>query len=92
VLTRIRRRLWLQRLALPIAIVIGGGIAIKPATQFLAALPKLLAIVPQSVLDVPSGMLPQLQIDSFGLPFSQLLVLGAMLLGAAVLGIRLLEE
>lgn len=92
VVKRIRRRLWVQRLALPIAIVIGAGVAIKPATQLVGALPKLLAIVPQGVLNVPTSLLPQIQIDAIGIPFSQVVVLGAMLLGAAVLGIRLLEE
>jgi len=92
VVRRIRRRLWVQRLALPIAIVIGGVVAIKPATQLVAALLKLLTVLPQRVLEVPASLLPQVQIGSSGIPLSQVVVLGAMLLGAVALGIRLLEE
>lgn len=80
VVARIRRRLWVQRLTMPIAIIIGGAIAIRPATQLLLALPKFLAVV------------PQVQMGTVGVPLSQVIVLGAMLLGAAVLGIRLLED
>jgi hypothetical protein len=92
IVTRIRRRLWVQRLALPIALVIGGAIALKPAMQLMLLMPKLLAIVPQGVLNVPASWLPQVEASAFGASFPQIVVLGAMLLVAAFLGIRLLEE
>lgn len=82
VVTRLRRRIWAQRLAIPVAILIGGAIAIKPATQLVIAASQLLTIVPQGLLDLPMAWLPQ----------AQVVVLGAMMLGAALLGIRLLEE
>ena len=82
VVMRIRRRLWVQRLALPVAIVIGAAVAIKPATQLVIAASKLLAIVPQGTLEIPMTWIPQMQI----------VILGAMLLGAAMLGVRMLEE
>ena len=82
VITRIRRRLWLRRLALPVGMFIGGAIAIKPATQILVASSKVMTVIPQSLFEVPVSWIPQMQI----------VVLGAMLLAAAMLGIRMLEE
>ena len=92
VVTRIRRRLWVQRLALPVALIVGSAIALKPALQLMQVAPRLLAIVPQRVLDVPASWLPLLDSRTFGTSFTQIIVLGAMLLAAAFLGIRLLEE
>jgi hypothetical protein len=80
VVMRIRRRLWVQRLALPVAIFIGAAVAIT--TQLVIAASKLLAIVPQGTLEIPMTWIPQMQI----------VILGAMLLGAAMLGVRMLEE
>jgi len=82
VVTQIRRRLWVRRLALPVAMFVGGAIAIKPATQILVASSKLMTVVPQGLFELPASWIPQLQI----------VVLGAMLLAAGMLGIRMLEE
>jgi hypothetical protein len=82
VVSRIQRRLWIQRLALPVAMLVGGAIAIKPATQLVIAASKLLAIVPQGMLNIPATWIPQMQT----------VVLGAMLLAAVLLGTRMLEE
>ena len=82
VVIRIRRRLWMRRLALPVAMFVGGAIAIKPATQILVASGKLMTVVPQGLFELPAGLIPQVQI----------VVLGAMLLAAGMLGIRMLEE
>jgi hypothetical protein len=82
VLRRIRRRLWVRRLAMPVAILVGGAVAIEPATQLVTAASKLLSVVPQDLLDVPATWFPQIQ----------LIVIGAMLLAAAVLGMSMLEE
>jgi hypothetical protein len=82
VVMRIRRRLWVQRLALPVAIFIGAAVAIKPATQLVVVVSRLLAVVPEGMLEVPTTWIPQMQI----------VVLGAMLLGAVMLGVRMLEE
>jgi len=82
VVTQIRRRLWVRRLALPLAIVVGGAISIKPATQIMIAASKLMTVVPQGMFEMPATWIPQIQI----------VVLGAMLLAAAMLGIRMLEE
>ena len=92
VVTHIRRRLWVQRLALPVAMLIGGAIAIKPITQLVIAASKLLTVVPQSVRDVPMDWIPQMQSVAFGATLTQTVVLGAMLLAAGVLGMRMLVE
>lgn len=92
VVTRIRRRLWVQRLAVPVALIVGGAIALKPALQLMQVAPRLLAVVPQRILDVPASWLPLLEPGASGTSFTQIIVLGAMLLAAVSLGIRLLED
>jgi len=82
VVTRIRRRMWLRRFTLPIAMLVGGSIAIKPVLQLSAAASKLLTIIPMELLETPVAMVPQLQY----------VVVGAMLLMAVMLGIRMLED
>lgn len=92
VVARIRRRLWLRRLALPVAMLIGGAFAIKPATQLVAAASKLLTVVPQGMLDVPTTWIPQMQSVAFGASMLETVVLAALLLAAGVLGARMLME
>ena len=82
VVTRIRRRLWLRRLSLPVAMLIGGGIAVRPMSELVLAASKLLTVIPQDVLAVPTDWVPQMQ----------LVILGAMLLAAGGLGMRLVED
>jgi hypothetical protein len=62
--------------------IVGGAVAIKPVTQVLVASSKIMTVVPQGLFEVPVGWIPQMQI----------VVLGAMLLAAGMLGIRMLEE
>ena len=54
IVNRIRRRIWVRRLALPIAMLVGVVIAIKPASQLAVAASKLLTVVPQDVLLLPA--------------------------------------
>jgi len=82
IVTKIRRRMWLRRLALPVAIFVGGSIAIKPVSQLSVAVSKLLTVIPVELLETPVAWIPQ----------PQYVVLGAMLLAAAMLGMRMLEE
>ena len=82
VVSKVRRRLWIRRLALPVAMLIGGGIAAKPLAQLGLAASKLLTVMPQELLAIPTDWIPQLQ----------LIVVGAMLLVAGSLGMRLLED
>jgi len=79
---RIRRRVWIDRLALPVAAVIGLAFALKPATQLVLALLPLLNVVPAEMLSAPLRYLPQMQF----------IVLGGMVFGAAITLFKLLEE
>ncbi len=92
IVSHIRRRLWIQRLALPVAMLIGGIIAIKPAMQLVTVASKLLTVVPQGLLELPASMLPQVESVAFGASLLQMSVLGAMLVVAGVLGTRMLNE
>ena len=82
VVTRIRRRIWINRLALPVAAVIGCAIALKPAVQLVSALLPLFSALPADLLGAPLQFLPQLQ----------LIVLGGMVCAACVMLYSLLEE
>jgi hypothetical protein len=83
---RIRRQVWVRRLTLPTAVVVGGAIAAKPVIGLVAALPQLFSILPASVssnLDLAStSSLPQLST----------ILLGGMLVIAAVTFVRILED
>lgn len=83
VMRRIHRGLWLRRLAPPIAVLIGGSIAVKPLAGLIRALHGLLTDVSVgSVFPVvPEWMPPVYQI-----------VLGGMLLAVVFVGVRLLND
>jgi len=82
VVRKVRRRLWLRRLAVPVAGLIGGAIAFKPLTGLVTTVVSLSALLPQEMLNATITLIPQ----------AQTIVLGAMLLVACLLGIRSLEE
>jgi hypothetical protein len=82
VVRKIRRRLWLRRLAVPLAAVIGGAIAFKPLTGLVAALSQLWVLIPETAISAAAGSIPQLHI----------VVLGAVLLVAGLVGMRILED
>ena len=92
VVSRIRRRLWIRRLALPLAMLFGGAIAVKPLSQLVTAASKLLTVVPEGLLEMPTSWLPQMEAIVFGASLSQMVVLAAMLLAAGLLGTRMLIE
>jgi hypothetical protein len=81
VVRTIRHRIWVQRLALPLAVLLGGAISIKPLFQVVVAASKLLTVMPQELFIIPDGWIPQLQT----------VLIGAMLLAAGMLGIRAIE-
>jgi hypothetical protein len=92
IVTRIRRRIWLRRLALPVAMLVGGAIAIRPATELVIAVSKLLTVVPDSVVQAPVDWLPSVQSIAISGSLLQTLVFGAMLLGAGIFGSRMILE
>ncbi len=74
VMSRIRRQIWVQRLTLPIAFVVGAAIAARPLVQLVEAVSGLLKFIPQAVA------------GSMGtLPIADLPQLPAIVLGSAVL-------
>lgn len=85
VVSRVRRRIWVRRLAMPVAITIGTLIAAKPLLQLANAIPKLLMIVPgsmSSLNNLPIG----------GLPQNSTVIFGAMLLFAVMMVGKMLED
>ena len=92
VVGQIRRRVWVRRLALPVAMVVGGAIAIKPASQLVMAAAKLLTVVPQDVVVAPAGWLPQVQNIAISGSFMQTALYGAVLLGVGLLGAKMLTD
>ena len=85
VVSTVRRRMWVRRLSLPVAVVIGAAISAKPLFQVVNVVPGLINSVFGSALSLdklPLQNMPQ---------FSTML-LGASLLMAAMLASRILEE
>jgi len=82
VMRRINRQLWIRRLTLPVATVIGGLIAFKPLAGLLAVLANLSTVIPTDTVSLAASSIPQMQT----------ILLGAVLLGAALLGARMLED
>ena len=82
IVVKIRRRLWVQRLALPVAAVIGGAIAFKPAMALLSIVNQLNMSVPGEFMALATDRLPPMQ----------LIVTGGMLLVIAILSVKMLEE
>jgi hypothetical protein len=82
IVARIRRRIWLSRLAVPVAAVIGGAIAIKPAAALVKMLVQILGVAPAQIINVPLKFMPQIQ----------LVVLGGMLFAVALVLLRFLDE
>ena len=86
VVGKIRRRLWLRRLTLPVAAVIGGAFAIKPLAGLAMTIANLSSsmssLVPEELVSATSEIVPQ----------APLVVLGAMLLAACMVGLRAIED
>jgi hypothetical protein len=89
---RIRRRIWVRRLALPIAMLIGTAIAIKPASQLFIAASKLLTVIPQQIVNAPAELLPTVESAIVGGPILPILVYGIVLLVIALIGSLKLVE
>jgi len=82
VLRRIRRRLWVRRLTLPVATLIGAAISFKPLANLVSMLAGLVALVRVDVSGPVRDAIPHLP----------MLVLGAMLLATFLVGLRTIED
>ena len=83
VVSKMRHRMWVRRLTLPIAMSLGALISAKPLIQFASALPGLVTSVFGSSLSVdslPLGDLPQMSTMIFGIALAMVMVLASRLL------------
>ena len=85
IVSRVRRRMWVRRLSMPTALVIGAIIAAKPLLQLSNLVPKLVSIVPQNLASVFDFQLG-------GMFQESTIILGIMLLAAMLMIGRMLEE
>ena len=79
---RIRRGIWIRRLTLPTAALVGGAFAFKPVLQVLDIGTAVLGAMPQELVAIPAISLPQLPV----------LLLGGTLMAIGALTVRMLEE
>jgi hypothetical protein len=82
VMKRLNRRLWIRRLALPTAFVVGAAIALKPLSQLVVAFSQFLTFIPASF----GG----LTLDS--IPHASTILLGGLLLAAMMMVSKMLED
>jgi hypothetical protein len=82
VVSRVRRGIWIRRWTLPLAILIGGLIAAKPAAQLLLTMAEILTVLPEDVRTLQVDSLPQ--ITTF--------IFGGMAVGLIALFVKGLEE
>ncbi|HEX6259822.1 MAG TPA: hypothetical protein VFZ51_04145, partial [Woeseiaceae bacterium] len=82
VVSRIRRGIWIRRWTLPLAVLIGGLIAAKPAAQVLLAMAEILTVLPEDVRTIELDSLPQ--VTTF--------IFGGTLVGLIALFVKGLEE
>jgi len=85
VVSRVRRRIWVRRLSLPLAFAVGASIAARPLLQFVQSLPQIFGIVPQKVLG-------ELELPLGGLFNTPVVLLGFLLLGGMLLLGHMLED
>ncbi len=82
IVRKVKRRIWMRRLTLPTATLIGGLIAFKPLTQVVEVVAGLTTLIPGDVIKASDAIVPQLP----------MLVMGAMLLATVLVGLRTLED
>ena len=83
---RIRRQLWVRRLALPVAVVIGGVIAAKPLAGLVMTMMKLLAVLPENFSSSLGGA------SIANIPQLSTILFGCVLVIAAIMATRLIED
>ncbi len=82
VLRRVRRRIWVRRLVLPVAAAIGGALAYEPAMALLRFISRLEVGIPQELRTMPASLLSSATIAA----------LSVVLLLAVALALRMLDE
>ena len=82
IVSEIKRRIWIRRLTLPAAFVIGAAIAVKPLSQLAVTFSKLLTLIPTNVGSLSLSNFPQIST----------VLLGGLLLAAMMMVGKMLEE
>ncbi len=82
VMTRLNRRVWIRRLVLPAALLIGAVIAVKPMSQLVVTFSKLLTVIPADFGGPSIDIVPQ----------ATTVFLGGLLLVAIVMITKILED
>ena len=82
VMTRLTRRLWVRRLALPVAFLVGAVIAVKPLSQLVVTFSKLLTVIPADFGGMSIDVIPQ----------ATTFFLGGLLLVATMMITKMLED
>ena len=82
IVRRVRRKLWVRRITLPVAVVLGLVVASRPMAALVSGVYELL-------LSMPGDLVPSLE---GSLPSLQLIVTGALVLGVAMLSLSMLED
>ncbi|MBT8086448.1 MAG: DUF5056 domain-containing protein [Gammaproteobacteria bacterium] len=82
IVKRIRRKLYLRRLTLPVAATLGGLLAFKPFTGLINSIYRIL-------LDMPMDFLPS---ATAYLPSLQLTVTGGLILFVVLMSLSMLED
>ena len=82
IVRKINRQIWIRRLTLPLAAVIGGAIAFKPLTGLVSAIANFWVLVPDEIVSGATSSIPQFQT----------MAMGAILLAVGLIGVRLLED
>ena len=88
VMQRVSRQVWVRRLAMPVALVIGVLLAAKPLTELFAVLSNLVSAVPAGIVDSVGIS----ALSTTNLPQMSTVFLGAMLLAAVLMISRMLED
>jgi hypothetical protein len=78
----LKRRLWIRRLTVPVAGIIGGVLAFKPLSGLVTIIASLSSMIPKEVVRSTADSLPQMS----------LIMLGAALLVTCLVGLRFLED
>ena len=82
IVRRIRRKLWIRRITLPAAVLLGGLVAFQPLVALAKGVYQLLSSMPGDVLPSMAGSLPPLQ----------LIVTGALVLVVAMFSLSMIED
>ena len=60
VVARVRRRIWLRRLVMPVALALGSLIAFRPAVELIGSLQGLVDALPVDLRQFPVDAIPQM--------------------------------